>query len=166
VSGFYGVIAQLAFVLLGLWWVVVQFKYTEWMQSPRHRHMAYDICLLFLLAGTMSLFAMVDPTQSLLWRIAFASGAVLGGIETAFLTRSVARQGPVALAIHVATLAAYVLILLIAVRPGLPADVGVSLRPIQVEAILITVLLFLGVHITWNRFTSLSREASGGQPSI
>jgi hypothetical protein len=128
--------------------------------------MAYDICLLFLVVGTMSLIAMVDPTRSLLWRIAFASGAALGGIETAFLSRGVAAQGPAALAIHVATLVAYGLIFLIALVPGIPGDLGLSLKAIQVEAILLSLLLFLGVHITWNRFTAISgetaREGEGG----
>jgi hypothetical protein len=43
----------------------------------------------------------------------------------------------------------YVLIALVAVVPGLVADVGVLVRPLRVEAVLLTILVFLGVNVAW-----------------
>jgi hypothetical protein len=43
----------------------------------------------------------------------------------------------------------YVLIALVAVVPGLVADIGVLARPLRVEAVLQTVLVFLGVNVAW-----------------
>jgi hypothetical protein len=38
----------------------------------------------------------------------------------------------------------YVLIALVAVVPGMVADIGVLVRPLRVEAVLLTMLVFLG----------------------
>ena len=54
-DSFYSTAAQLSFVLLGLWWVVVQFKFDRWRHDPARRRMAYDISSFFLLPGLMSL---------------------------------------------------------------------------------------------------------------
>ena len=43
----------------------------------------------------------------------------------------------------------YLLIALVAVVPGMVADLGVLARPLQVEAVLLTILVFLGVNVAW-----------------
>ena len=43
----------------------------------------------------------------------------------------------------------YVLIALVAVVPGMVADIGVLVRPLRVEAVLLTMLVFLGVNVAW-----------------
>ena len=43
----------------------------------------------------------------------------------------------------------YVLIALVAVVPGMVADIGVLARPLRVEAVLQTILVFLGVNVAW-----------------
>jgi hypothetical protein len=37
----------------------------------------------------------------------------------------------------------------VAVVPGMVADFGVSARPLRVEAVLQTILVFLGVNVAW-----------------
>src|SRR5204863_450425 len=56
-DGFYGAMAQVSFTLLGLWWVVVQFKYSDLMRDRRRRIQAYDTSLYFVLPGIMSLIS-------------------------------------------------------------------------------------------------------------
>ena len=155
VSGFYGVTAQVAFTLLGLWWVVVQFKHAEWTQSRRHRRMAYDVSLLFLLVGVMSLMAMVDPNGSVLWRIAFGVGAILGGVETALLSSTVIGSGRASRGAHLMTLVVYGLVLVLALDPRLPRQTGLHVKGLQLEGILVAFLLFLGVNMSWLRFAAL-----------
>ena len=155
VSGFYGVTAQVSFTLLGLWWVVVQFKHAEWTRSRRHRRMAYDVSLLFLIVGVMSLMAMVDPKGSALWRIAFGVGAILGGVETALLSPTLIGSGRASRGTHLVTLLVYALVLLLAIDPRLPGQTGLHVKGLQVEGILVAMLLFLGVNMSWLRFASL-----------
>jgi hypothetical protein len=43
----------------------------------------------------------------------------------------------------------YILIALVAVAPGMVADLGVLAQPLRVEAVLLTMLVFLGVNVAW-----------------
>jgi hypothetical protein len=43
----------------------------------------------------------------------------------------------------------YLLIALVAVVPGMVADIGVLARPLGVEAVLLTMLVFLGGNVAW-----------------
>lgn len=43
----------------------------------------------------------------------------------------------------------YVLIALVAVVPGIVVDLGMLVRPLRVEAVLLTMLVFLGVNVAW-----------------
>jgi hypothetical protein len=52
-------------------------------------------------------------------------------------------------AAYVAAVVLYVLIALVAVVPGMVADLGVLARPLRVEAVLQTILVFLGVNVAW-----------------
>ena len=56
---FYQTAAQLCFTLLGLWWLVLQTKYKEWINDSERRRMATSISLYFLLPGAMSLIALL-----------------------------------------------------------------------------------------------------------
>jgi hypothetical protein len=49
----------------------------------------------------------------------------------------------------VAAVVLYGLIALVAVAPGVLADIGVLARPLRVEAVLQTILVFLGVNVAW-----------------
>jgi hypothetical protein len=51
----------------------------------------------------------------------------------------------------VAAVVLYVLIALVAVVPGMVADLGVLALPLRVEAVLLTMLVFLGVNVAWLR---------------
>jgi hypothetical protein len=43
----------------------------------------------------------------------------------------------------------YLAILAVAIRPKLAADLGLSLKPRELEAVLLTLLLFLAANIAW-----------------
>lgn len=53
------------------------------------------------------------------------------------------------LAGYLAAVLLYVLIAIVAIVPGIVADLGISARPLRVEAVLLTVLVFLGVNVAW-----------------
>jgi hypothetical protein len=121
-TDFYVAFATVCFTLLGLWIIVVQTRHGEWRHSAIHRRRAYGVALHFSLPGLMSLLSLVDPASTALWRICFAIVAA-GGVLA--------------------------LIALVAVAPGMVADLGVLARPLRVQAVLLTILVFLGVIVAW-----------------
>ena len=149
-TDFYVAFATVCFTLLGLWIVVVQTRHAEWRQSAVHRRRAYGVALHLSLPGLMSLLSLVDPASTTLWRVSFAIVAV-GGVMALALVRGPAPTG-LGAAAYVAALVLYVLIALVAVVPGLVADIGVLVRPLRVEAVLQTILVFLGVNVAWLLF--------------
>jgi hypothetical protein len=146
-TDFYVAFATVCFTLLGLWIVVVQTRHAEWRRSVVHRRRAYGVALHFSLPGLMSLLSLVDPASTMLWRVSFAIVAV-GGVIALALVRGPAATG-LGAAAYGAAVVLYVLIALVAVVPGLVADVGVLVRPLRVEAVLQTILVFLGVNVAW-----------------
>ena len=64
------------------------------------------------------------------------------------------------------TLPLYLLIVAIAIRPSLATDVGVSLKPLETEAIVVSLLLFLGINYAWLLFMEPAYDAGEeGRPS-
>jgi hypothetical protein len=146
-TDFYVAFATVCFTLLGLWIIVVQTRHGEWRQSAVHRRRAYGVALHFSLPGLMSLLSLVDPAQHRAvadlvchrrrwWRPGPGPGAGSranragrGGLW--------GRGGPVS--------------------PDRPGGGGawhgrrhrVLARPLRVEAVLLTMLVFLGVNVAW-----------------
>jgi len=155
---FYGAFSPACFALLGLWLVIVQIRLREWQGSAVHRRRAYAVALYFALPGIMSLLALVDPRDSEFWRISFAIVALGGAIVLATVRglplRGVAAGQPGAagtdapprpdqlgLATYIIGILIYVLIAALAFTGGLAA--------LRTEAILLTLLLFLGFNVAW-----------------
>lgn len=168
-QAFYGAVAGLCFALLGLWWVVIQFKYAEWMLDRRYRRMAYDISLFFILPGLMSLVSLIGLQPTWIWRTAFTSAATIGAVETLLTLAGGqyrALKSPLAAPALAALCLIFCLIVAVALRPQFVADLGINLRPVQVEGILISLLLFVGVHVVWFMFsqslTEMAQRESAG----
>jgi hypothetical protein len=146
-TDFYVTFAAVCFTLLGLWLVTVQTRHAEWRRSAVHRRRAYGIALHFSLPGLMSLLSLIDPSSTDLWRISFAIVAGSGAVVLALV------RGPTATTLGAAAYWAaavlYILIAVVAVAPSIVADLGLSVRPLRVEAVLLTALVFLGVNVAW-----------------
>jgi hypothetical protein len=121
---------------------VVQTRHGEWRHSAVHRRRAYGVALHLSLPGLMSLLSLVDPASTALWRISFAIVAA-GGVLALVLVRGSAPTG-LGAAAYGAAVVLYLLIALVAVAPGMVADLGVLARPLRVEAVLQTILVFWG----------------------
>jgi hypothetical protein len=46
----------------------------------------------------------------------------------------------------------YILIVAIAIHPTLASDVGIDLKPLETEAVVVSLLLFLGINYGWLLF--------------
>lgn len=149
---FYATSAQICFALLGLWWVVVQFKYDLFMRDPARRRTAYNISLYFVLPGAMSLLSLLATEITILWRVAFFAAAAVGVFETArILFGKTGAHGPgFGRGANLGALVIYILIAFFALVPELLRAFGIT--PLLVEAALLSLLLFLGVHLAWTFF--------------
>src|SRR5512132_3146856 len=145
-TDFYVAFATVCFTLLGLWIIVIQTRHGEWRHCAIHRRRAYGVALPFSLPGLMSLFSLVDPASTALWRICFAIVAAGGGLAWPWC--AVRRQPGSAR------------------RPmwppcSVPPDRAGGGRArhgrrsrgagaaAAVEAVLLTILVFLGVNVAW-----------------
>jgi len=147
-SDFYGAFAPLTFTVFGLWLVVVQTRHADWSRSPEHRRRAYAVSLHFAIPGLMSLLSLVDPSDKTLWRVAFGVSATGGAVTLAYLgLPSVPTPGGRwwRLASGLSVLL-YVLVVLVAVGPGVAKDLG---APLRIEAVLLSLIVFLGINVAW-----------------
>src|SRR5438270_13053565 len=147
-KAFYGAFAQISFTVVGRWLVVVQTRHADWSRSPEHRRRAYAVSLHFAIPGLMSLLSLVDPNDNTLWRVSFglsAAGAalIIGYLQLSSIPTPTGRlwrlESSVAILI-------YVLIILVALGPGVAKDIG---APLRIEAILVSLMVFLGINVAW-----------------
>jgi hypothetical protein len=146
-TDFYISFSAVCFTLLGLWLVVVQTRHAEWRGSALHRRRAYGVALHFSLPGLMSLLALVNPASPALWRTSFAIVAA-GGAVVLIVVRGPA-VGKLGLTAYVSAIALYLLIAILAIRPRIVAELRLGATPVRVEAVLLTVLVFVGVNVAW-----------------
>jgi len=152
-SAFYGVVAAANLTLLGLWWVAVKDR-TNLVghKDAASRRAAYLVSLQFAIPATVALLAQVNPEERAIWRLAFGSAGVVGAIGVAMLaqqiwTGTVARVSPIVFAVIGVPI--YVLVVVVAFAPSVVAEAGLTLQPIEVEGMLFSALLFLGVQEAW-----------------
>src|SRR3954470_5634572 len=82
-ADFYRALGSLSFMLVGLWWVVIQLRFKDGQGDAAGRRHAYNVLLFFLAPGSMSVLSAIDPEAGGLWRIVFAITALLGLSEIA-----------------------------------------------------------------------------------
>jgi hypothetical protein len=146
-TDFYLAFATVCFTLLGLWIIVVQTRHAEWRRRSVHRRRAYGVALHFSLPGVMGLLSLIDPASVTLWRISFAIVAG-GGAVVLVLVRGPAPTW-LGMAGYAAAVLLYALIAVVAIWPRVVGDLGISALPLRVEAVLLTILVFLGTNVAW-----------------
>jgi phosphatidylserine synthase len=147
-NDFYAAFAPLSFTVYGLWLIVVQTRHADWRRSPEHRRRAYAVSLHFAIPGLMSLLALVDPTNTTVWRVSFALSAAAGALILGYLQFSPipTPRGRLWQLESTTAIVLYVLIVIVATAPGMAKDIG---APIRIEAVLLSLIVFLGVNVAW-----------------
>jgi hypothetical protein len=151
---FYETLALAAFALLGLWWVSSPSGVANGLCCHRRRR-AYSVSLYFTLTGIMSLVPLISASHPALWRLAFGIAGVIGAAEVVLsLIRasSEPRRERRAQQLLAVTLPLYIIIVAIAIHPSLASDIGIHLKPLETEAIVVSLLLFLGINYGWLLF--------------
>jgi cytochrome bd-type quinol oxidase subunit 2 len=151
-AAFYGVVSAINFTLLGLWWVAVKDRISVGSTGAGFHRMAYFVSLQFVIPATVSLLAQVAPDRPEVWRSAFAIAGVAGAVGIGMLAREMTHHSAstyVPKAFGLLGVPLYVLVLVVALWPGVISDIGIDLAPIEVEGLLLSVLIFLGVQEAW-----------------
>ncbi len=151
-TAFYGVVSAINFTLLGLWWVAVKDRSDLVGHDAASRRTAYLVSLQFVIPATVALLAQVAPQEAAVWRTGFGAAGAAGAVGIAMLAREIHRTTTARIApllFGALGVPLYVLVLLVASTPTVVADVGLTLAPIEVEGLLLSVLVFLGVHEAW-----------------
>ena len=152
---FYETLALAAFAMLGLWWVVVAERRREWVVLPYRRRQAYTVSLYFTITGIMSLVSLISENHPVLWRLAFGIAGGLGMLETVLSLVYVNEEPHRELRIQALlalTLPLYAIVTAVAIHPSLAADVGIHLKPLESEAVVVSLLFFLGINYAWLLF--------------
>lgn len=152
---FYATTSAVSFTLLGFWWVVVQFRHEEMTQEPGRRRLAFVVSLHFILPGLMSLGALLTGDAPLVWRLTFGVAGVAGMTAVVVASRGIANPTGAIAAIgryEWVALPMYAVLTLVAIRPDLVQS-AVGLAALQVEGVIMTLLVFLGIVFAWALFT-------------
>ena len=148
---FYATVTTTCFLLMGLWWGVMQFRHIEWSQDRHARGMADDVYLSFLLPGMMSMAAQIGGELAVLWRVVFAVFGVMGLLTVLWSIPQVMSRYPNLIFLRQSRwfmVLLYITLIFVAVTPNVAAFIR-PLKPIQLEGILVSLLLFVGVNIAW-----------------
>jgi hypothetical protein len=154
---FYAAVAQASFTLLGLWWVLLQIRHDAWFSDAAYRWAVYDVSLYFLLPGMMGLASLLAVGQASIWRVSFAVLGAAGAFESALSIagrRPPRGRRPLARAADWLSLVLYALIAVVGIWRSLPTDLGLGLRPLEAEGILVTLLLLLGITLAAELFVT------------
>lgn len=156
---FYAVVAGTCFTLVGLWWNVVE-RRPDWLADPGLRRLVGGVYLSFLLPAAMSLFAQINPSEPLIWRVTFVAASGIGAYSTLRLIRvdrQVGTPGPIRRHRWLVALV-YGLVAVLGAVPELAGLVGLSAP--QAAAFLLVLLVLLAHALTWEFLTQTRRPAA------
>ncbi len=174
-NAFYGAFSPACLALLGLWVVAVQIRIDDWLDSAPHRRRSYAVAMHFALPGIMSLLALVDPADPVFWRVSFAviglGGAVLlalvGGVPVRGRAAGGLSSSDGPAVVDQLVVAEFGTAIALFLLIGVLAVIG-GRAELRAEAVLLTLLVFLGFNVAWqllfdSRHTAQSRPPAAAQ---
>lgn len=161
-NAFFGVVSTVDFALLGLWWVTVQTRPDLRKHGSVAARMSYMVSLQFVVPGTASLLAEVDPAVTLVWRVSFAIAGATGILAIVFLVPALAASSARLMAnfLRFGAVPLYAAMTIIAVTPGfLLSNSSGTLGSLQVEGILFCLVVLLSAQVAWAGAMSIKEPA-------
>jgi hypothetical protein len=151
-DSFYAILSGICFALTGLWWTVVEGR-EDWLKNAQLRSLAGGVYASFLIPGVMSLGAQIGGDNKLVWRAVFVIAALAGMFfTTRLLTRlSQLKQAGFFTRSRWLVILLYAVVLVLGLFPDLVAPTG--LKPIQVEAFLLCIIVLTGHGLAWEMMT-------------
>ena len=143
-ESFYATLSQIAFTILGLWWVVVQFKYDLWKASPGRRTIAGAISAHYVALGLVAVVAAMSGEVRTIWRAGTLLGGLFGaGVSVWALSKALFTPAQRIVTVLSAAVFVVVLVLTFIYEPLF------GLTPVMLNAICDVILLGLGLLQTW-----------------
>ena len=151
-DAFYQILSGICFALTGLWWTVVEGR-KGWLKNPQMRSMAGGVYASFLIPGVMSLGAQIGGDNKLVWRAVFASAALVGIFFTSRLLAQMSKLPDPGFFTRSrwVVIVVYLVVLVLGVFPEIAGPSG--LKPIQVEAFLLCLIVLTGHGLAWEMMT-------------
>ena len=144
---FYVPLSAVCFTLFGLWLVIAATRQAEWRQSSLRQRRAFAVATHFSLPGLMALLVLVNPDSGGLWRVSL--GVSAGGGIVALIALRAPAPGKLGRADYAATIAAYVVIVILAIHPHIVGQLSFPIAPERIAAVLLTGVVFAGVNVAW-----------------
>jgi hypothetical protein len=144
---FYIPLSAVCFTLLGLWLVVAATRQAEWRRSSLYQRRAFAVATHFSLPGLMALLVLVNPDSGGLWRVSLGVSAGAGIV--ALVALRAPAPGQLGRAAYIATIAAYAVIVILAIHPHIVGQLSFPIAPERVAAVLLTAVVFAGVNVAW-----------------
>jgi len=145
---FYQTLSGVSFTLLGLWFTIMQLGHGGWRTEPARHRAGLHIALHFFLPGVLGMFSLLvsAPSGSLIWRITFALGGLIGLTEAIDYLGSKSRPTE----LRALGLALLDPVIFVAVAGGsfLSAD-ALIITPLQVEGIVVGIAFVSGLSSAW-----------------
>jgi hypothetical protein len=114
--------------------------------------MAYLVSLQFSVPGIIALLGQVAPDVPALWRSSFTFAALAGAVGVFLLGRSLRGmpgQAGLVLVFWWVAIPLYLMIGAVAAFEGIPDTLNLQLSSIEIEGLLLTMMVFLGVQTAW-----------------
>jgi hypothetical protein len=157
---FFIALSAVCFTLLGLWLVAVQSRQAGWRGSELQLRRAYAVALHFSLPGVTGLLVLVNPDSGGLWRV--SAGVAAGGGAVLLIALRAPAAGRLGLAAYLAAIAAWVVVVILAIKPHLIGLMSFPIAPERIVAVLLTGVVFLGVNVAW--FVLVGSPERGSPP--
>ena len=159
---FYSTFATVSLTVTGLWMYVAQARFREWIADRDHFRRASAVSVELAFPGLMSLFALINPASTTLWRVVFGMTSAIGAVLLMVLMRrSVSRWSRVnEIGTWIAVLI-FACVVLIAIAPEIVDETGLPDAPRRSEFFLLCLLLVDGLTVAWTMLFSEARETAG-----
>jgi hypothetical protein len=162
IEDFYSTFATVSLTVTGLWMYVAQARFREWIADRDHFRRASAVSVQLAFPGLMSLFALINPTSTSLWRVVFGvTSAIAAALLVALIVRS-ARPWPRSNQIgNWIAVALFACVVVIAISPEIVDETGLPDVPRRAEFFLFCLLLVDGLVVAWTMLFSEAQETAG-----
>jgi hypothetical protein len=145
-ASYYQLLVTVSFTLLGLWFTVLGIAHGGWRDDPVRHRATLHIALLLLLPGVTGLASVLGGADTLVWRVAFVLGGLVGVVEAVGFLR--AGHRPAGALERVLRAVAPLLYALVVAAALVTVPVG-DLVPLQVEGFATGLVFLAGIVHLW-----------------
>ena len=158
---FYSTFATVSLTVTGLWMYVAQARFREWIADRDHFRRASAVSVQLASPGLMSLFALINPESTMLWRVVFGVTSVISAMLLVALRRRSAGRWATANAVgNWIAVAIFACVAIVALAPEVVDEFGVHEIPRRTEFFFFCLLLVDGLIVAWTMLFNEERETT------